>query len=247
VTLDGFALLGVRVPTIKPVPASNRLLAALPRKEREHLLVVCKTIDLVSGEVLAESGERIHQVYFPTSGIIYRLTPIKDHTNLEVGLISDEGMLGASLILGVNSSPLRSVVLSSGLALCMSAATFRRELELNPALNRLLKRYLYVVKSQLAQTAACSLYHLVEARLARLLLMVQDRTHLDKIHVTHELLAQMLGVRRVGVTKAAVSLRNNNLIRYSRGDIAILDRSGLEAASCSCYKADNETYTRIMG
>ena len=235
------------MPTIKPVPTANRLLTALPRKEREHFLAACKTIDLVSGEVLAESGERIRQVYFPTSGIIYRLTPIKDHTNLEVGLIGDEGMLGVSLILEVNSSPLRSVVLSSGLALCMSAATFRRELELSPALNRLLKRYLYVVKGQLAQTAACSLRHLVEARLARLLVMVQDRAHLDKIHVTHELLAQLLGVRRVGVTKAAASLRNHNLISYSRGDITILDRSGLEAASCSCYKADKATYTQIMG
>ncbi|MHB8354559.1 MAG: Crp/Fnr family transcriptional regulator [Burkholderiales bacterium] len=232
---------------IKPALASNRLLAALPRKEREHFLAGCKTIDLISGEVLTESGERIRQVYFPTSGIIYRVTPIEDHTNLEVGLIGDEGMLGASLILGVNVSPLRSEVLSSGSALLMSAATFRRELELSSALKRLLKRYLYVVKSQLAQTAACSLHHVMETRLARLLLMMQERVHLNKLHVTHELLAQMLGVRRVGVTKAAASLRNHNLISYSRGNIMILDRSGLEAASCSCFKADKATYTQIMG
>jgi CRP-like cAMP-binding protein len=162
-------------------------------------------------------------------------------------MIGDEGMLGTSLVLEVNTSPLRSLVLSSGSALFMSAATFRRELELSPALKRLLKRYIYVVKSQLVQTATCSLHHVVEARLARLLLMMQDRVHLDKIHVTHELLAQMLGVRRVGVTYAAASLRSHNLISYSRGNITILDRRGLEAASCSCYKADKETYTQIMG
>jgi CRP-like cAMP-binding protein len=129
----------------------------------------------------------------------------------------------------------------------MSAATFRRELEVSSTLNRLLKRYIYVVKGQLAQTATCSLHHVVEERLARLLLMMQDRAHQDNIHVTHELLAQMLGVRRVGVTNAAASLRSRNIISYSRGNITILDRNGLEAASCSCYKADNETYTRIMG
>ena len=232
-----------------PIQATvgNRLLASLPRKDRQRFLAGCTPVDLPMGAILAEPGVRIRHLYFPIESFISLTTPTDKGTTLEVGLVGNEGMLGISLILGVDVAPLHALVQGKGRALRIDTVPFRHELGQSRALERIMKRYLYVLMSQIAQTAACTHFHLVEARLARWLLMTHDRAHSDDFHITHEFLAFMLGVRRVGVTKAASSLQRRRLISYHRGDITILDRRGLETASCGCYAVDKATYTRFMG
>lgn len=198
-------------------------------------------------DVLFDPGERVRHVHFPTAGFISLVTPIDGSTRLEVGLVGDEGMVGTPLVLGVATSPLQALVQGAGVSMRMDAAPFRRELGRSPALQLLLDRYLFVRMAQLAQTAGCTRFHLVEARLARWLLMTQDRARSNAFRITQEFLALMLGVRRAGVTRAATSLQKLRLIHYSRGAIVILDRPGLKAVSCGCYRTDRETYQRVLG
>jgi CRP-like cAMP-binding protein len=232
---------------IKRVPVANRLVAALPRMERQRLLAGCAEVELTLGDVLCEPGERLRHVYFPLDGCISLLLPVDGHANLDVELVGNEGVFGIHLALGVDSSPLLAVVQGSGAALRMSAASLRRELMHGAALSRKLDGYAYVLMAQLAQTAACNSFHALDVRLVRWLLMTHDRAHSDHFHLTHEFLAQMLGVRRVGVTNAAGLLQKRKLVRYSRGNITVLDRAGLEAASCGCYQAARDVYERVLG
>ena len=226
---------------------ANRLLDALPSKDLEHLLANCEPIDLIYADVLSAPGDSIRHVYFPTDSLISLVAPIDGYAGLEVGMVGTEGMLGIGLLLGVDISPMHAVVQGAGPALQMTAQRFRGELERTPALQRTLKRYVYVLICQLAQTAACTRFHVVETRVARWLSMTRDRARSDEFYLTQDFLSHMLGVRRVGVTKAAGSLHRRKLISYRRGVITVLDRGGLQAAACGCYLADKKTYDRILG
>ncbi|SEG88694.1 Crp/Fnr family transcriptional regulator [Marinobacterium lutimaris] len=234
------------MPTTNSSTAVNRLIAALPGPERQRFMAGCEPITLTFGEMLAEPGTPLAHVYFPTESFLSLTTMMNKGSRLGVMLVGDEGMMGFSLLLGVDLPLLHASVLGPGQALRMETAPFCRELKRSAAWQHLLKRYLYVMLGQLAQAAACNRFHLLEARLARWLLLAQDRAHSDCFHVTHELLAQILGVRRVGITKAASMLQRRKLIRYHRGDIRILDRGGLEASACSCLRLDQSLYAQFL-
>jgi CRP-like cAMP-binding protein len=226
--------------------AQNHLIELLPRRVRTHFLAVCEEVELPLSEVLCESGIVTRYAYFPTKGYISLITPIDGKPILEVGMVGSEGMLGTQLVLGVAMTPLHALVQGSGTAWRISAAAFRRELVHSTTLQAGLDRYVQVTMMQLASSAACLRFHKIGQRLARWLLMTQDRAQSDSFRVTHEFLAYMLGVRRVGVTTAAVALQRLGLIEYRRGEVTVLDRRGLETSACSCYAADRKAYADVM-
>ena len=220
----------------------NQLVQRLPRADRLRLIGLAEAVPLVLSQVLCEPGRPTRHVYFPTSGFISLVTVVAGSPALEVGMVGREGMLGAQLVLGVATAPLRALVQGSGVAWRVGAAAFRGELARSPALQRGLDRYLYVLMLQMTHSAACLRFHLIGPRLARWLLMSQDRARADSFSVTQEFLSYMLGVRRVGITAAAGALQRSGLIEYHRGRITVLDRPGLEQAACGCYAADRQAY-----
>jgi PAS domain S-box-containing protein len=214
---------------------ANSLLAALPRKDYLGLLGGLEPVKLTYGTVLYEPGELITHVFFPVDCLVSLLTTVEGHHAMEVGLVGREGMVGISLALGMDVSSVRALVQGTGTAMRMKAARFHKGFEQCLPLRRELYRYTYAKLAMARQTVACNQFHAVEARLARWLLMTSDRVLSEEFLLTQAFLADMLGVRRAGVNEAAGSLQQRKLIRYSRGKIRILDRTGLEAASCRCY------------
>jgi CRP-like cAMP-binding protein len=223
------------------------LIAALGAKARNSLLALGTSAPLNLSEVLGEAGGPVRHVHFPTEGFISLLAVVDDSLGIEVGMIGTEGMLGTSLALAVPRHPVRALVQGAGNAWRVAAPAFRGELVRSAPLRRLVSRYLYVLHCQQASAAVCLRFHIIGARLARWLLMSQDRAHAASFRVTHEFLAYMMGVRREGVTHAAGALHQQGLIAYQRGEMHILDRAGLQAAACGCYQADRAIYDEILG
>lgn len=225
----------------------NHLIERLPPADRKRLLAMCEPVDLRMSEVLCEPGIPMRQVLFPTDGFLSLVIRAEVHAGLEVGMIGREGMLGAQLALGVAQAPMHAIVQGPGRVWQVGRVPFVRELARCVSLRGMLHRYLYVLMVQLATASACRRFHGIAPRLARWLLMSHDRAQADRFHVTHEFLALMLGVRRVGVTVAAGGLQDDGLIRYHRGELSVLDRAGLEGRSCPCYADDLRIYRAHMG
>lgn len=227
-------------------PSVNHLIELLPRKDRLRMLALCEPFELSLADVLCEPGKPMRHVYFPTSGFVSLISQIAGSPGVEVGMVGREGMLGAQLALGVPTAPLHALVQGAGTSWRMSAKAFKSELARNLPLQTALHRYVYVLMAQLAESTACVRFHQIGPRLARWLLMSQDRSAASTFAVTQEFLAYMLGVRRVGITTAAGALQKAGLIQYQRGKLTVLDRAGLEHAACGCYAADQRSYAALL-
>ncbi len=218
-----------------PKPKGNQLIAGLPKNESRRLLQLGETVEMAFGTILCDVKTPIQHAYFPLTGLISLVAATSDHQPLGIAMIGNEGALGASLALGVNTTRLRAVVHGSGAGLRITASQLHELLFDSPALQSTLRRYAYALMGQLLRTATCNSFHEVEMRLARWLLMTHDRSSSELLPLTHQLLADMLGVQRSAVTIAAGKLQRKKLIGYNRGQIRILSRTGLEEASCECY------------
>ncbi|MDZ8135287.1 MAG: Crp/Fnr family transcriptional regulator [Nostoc sp. DedQUE04] len=225
----------------------NKLLAALPTSDYERLLPHLKLVSLPTRQVLYEPGEPITHVYFPQNAVVSIVTCMRDGSTVEVGIVSNEGMVGIPIILGSNTTTTKAFVQVAGAGMQIDADILRTEFNRGGAIQKLLLRYVRAIYTELTQSCACNRLHSLEERLARWLLTVSDRLASEEFPLTQEFIAQMLGVRRSGVTVAASTLSRAGMISYQRGHIKILNREDLEATSCECYRVIQKEFTRLLG
>jgi len=232
-------------PIIKP--KDNRLLAALPANVLDRLLPDLQPVTMPLGEVIYEPGAQLEHVYFPApSCIVSMLYVMEDGSSAEIAVVGDEGMVGIALFMGGGTTPSRALVQSAGQAFQLTGWVLKEEFERHTELQHLLLRYTQALITQMSQTAVCNRHHSVEQQLCRWLLLSLDRLATNELTMTQELIANMLGVRREGVTEAAGKLQAQGLIRYSRGRITVLDRPGLERQVCECYAVVKKEYDRLL-
>jgi CRP-like cAMP-binding protein len=223
----------------------NHLLKALPKEERDRWLPHLEWVDMPLGSVLYESGGKLDHVYFPTTSIVSLLYVMEDGDSAEIAVVGNEGIVGISLFMGGESTPSRAVVQSAGQGFRMSSAVIKEEFKRAPVLHLLL-RYTQALITQMSQTAVCNRHHSLDQQLCRWLLLSLDRLKSSELVMTQELISNMLGVRREGVTESALKLQKAGLIRYTRGRITVLDRPGLEARCCECYAVVKKEYDRLL-
>ena len=233
-------------PPFPPNPRQNHLLAALPDSEYEKLLPHLERVALPLGKTLSESGNAVPFVYFPTTAIVSLLHVLGNGSSAEIAVVGNEGIVGVALFMGGESMPSKALVQSEGHAYRMRGDLLNQEFNDNPALQHLLMRYIMALLSQMAQTAVCNRHHTIDQQLCRWLLLSLDRLSGNVLNMTQELIADMLGVRREGVTEAAGKLQDAGLISYSRGCLTILDRLGLEARVCECYGVVKKEFIRLL-
>jgi CRP-like cAMP-binding protein len=232
---------------LKPtVPTDNHLLAALAQPEQERLFPHLEVTSLRLGEVLYESGSRLSHVYFPTDSIVSLLYVMEDGASAEIAVVGYEGIVGIALFMGGGSTPSRAVVQSAGHGFRLRASAMKAEFNRAGPVLHLMLRYTQALITQMAQTAVCNRHHSLDQQLCRWLLLSLDRLQGSELVMTQELIANMLGVRREGVTEAAIKLQAAGLSRYARGHISVLDRQGLEQRSCECYEVVNKEYARLL-
>ena len=227
-------------------PRQNHLLAVLPKPESERLLPHLELVPLPLGKALYESGDQLNHVYFPTTAIVSLLYELENGASAEIAVVGNEGIVGIALFMGGDTMPNRAVVQSAGHAYRLKGQLLKQEFNRAGALQHLLLRYTLAMLTQMAQTAVCNRHHSVDQQLCRWLLLSLDRLPANELSMTQELIANMLGVRREGVTEAAGKLQSAGLIHYSRGRITVLDRPGLEARVCECYDVVRKEFRRLL-
>jgi CRP-like cAMP-binding protein len=227
-------------------PKTNHLLAALPDAEWQRWQPQLESIEMPLGQVLYESGGTLSHVYFPTSAIVSLLYVMENGASAEIAVVGNEGIVGISLFMGGGSTPSRAVVQSAGEGFRLKAQTMKDEFNRAGPVLHLLLRYTQALITQMAQTAVCNRHHSLDQQLCRWLLLSLDRLHGNELVMTQELIANMLGVRREGVTEAALKLQKAGLIRYARGHIAVLDRESLQKRACECYAVVKDEYERLL-